>query len=206
MATERKYRHGDVEGAALRAARTLVETDGVSALSVRGIARAIGVSHAALYRHFADREALLAALGTEALTQLAREQAAARARHADPAAAVAAVARAYFRFALREPALYRAAFVVSNKAEHPALRAAADAAEAPALAALRELAEAGQLVASDIPRLAAILWALLHGFSTLAIDGQLTEGTIALGRGAAATIERALLEVVRRILADSPTR
>lgn len=200
MELTRKYRHGNVRAEALKAARAVVESDGTASLSLRRVARDVGVSHAALYRHFADRESLLAELGVEALTQLAREQVAAFDRHLDPTMQVDAVARAYFRFALREPGLYRIAFVIPRKTDFPPLRAAADAAERVPLLALDALAKAGMIRAADTGLLAPILWALVHGFSTLAIDGQLTEGKIAIGKGSAMAIERTMLDGVRRIL------
>jgi AcrR family transcriptional regulator len=203
MTTDRNYRHGDVRGAALRAAREIVETDGTASLSLRAVARAVGVTHPALYRHFADRDALLAELGIEALQQLARELSAACSRQEAPMAKAEALMRAYLRFAVREPGLYRVAFVLPRKTDYPALRAAADAVERVALEVLESLVAAGQLAKSDVRPLAPVLWALVHGFSTLAIDGQFTEGEIALGRGARSAIERGMLEGVRRILLSS---
>jgi AcrR family transcriptional regulator len=200
MIMKRNYRHGDVRGAALRAARAVVEADGTASLSLRAIARDVGVSHAALYRHFADRDALLAELGIDALQQLTRVLSTAFARADDPLARVDAIAKAYFRFALREPGLYRVAFVLPRKADYPALREAADATEAVPLRALDALVEAGLIPRAQLRLLAPTLWALLHGFSTLAIDGQFTEGIIALDRGATRAIEQAMLAGVRRVL------
>ena len=203
MTTDRNYRHGDVRGAALRAARDVVETDGPASLSLRAVAREVGVTHAALYRYFADRDALLAELGIEALQQLARELSAACGRHEAPMAKVEALTRAYLRFAMREPGLYRVAFVLPRKTKYPALRAAADAVERVALETLESLVVAGQLTEADVRTLAPVLWALVHGFSTLAIDGQFTEGEIALGRGSVSAIERGMLDGVRRLLASA---
>ncbi|MCU0647421.1 MAG: TetR/AcrR family transcriptional regulator [Gemmatimonadaceae bacterium] len=206
MSARSQYRHGDLRAAALEAARAAVAVDGAAALSLRAVARDVGVTHAALYRHFPDRDALLAELGVEALQQLAADQERARARTADPARALEAVALAYFRYALRDPALFRVAFVLARKSAYPALRAAADAAERPALLALHRAAEHGLIASAEVPHLAVMSWALLHGFSTLAIDGQFGEGAIAVPRGATAAIERALVDGVRRLLRiDAPT-
>lgn len=201
MTREQPYRHGDVHAAALRAARALIDEEGTGALSLRAVARRVGVSHAALYRHFADRDALLAELGVDALTQLAEELAAARAKARTPIGLVEAMGRAYFRFALREPGRYRVAFVLPRKTDFPALRAAADTVETAALDILQEVATAGLIARRDIRTLAPVLWALLHGMSLLAIDGQLTEGEIAVAKGNTRAIERALLTSVRRLLA-----
>src|SRR4029079_14956503 len=77
---KRPYHHGDLEAALLRAAGKLLDKEGVEALSLREVARRAGVSHAAPYRHFPERDALLAALAVEGFEWLAvgqREAAAA---------------------------------------------------------------------------------------------------------------------------------
>jgi AcrR family transcriptional regulator len=68
---DKKYHHGNLRQAAVAAALGLVEDGGEAGLSLRGLARRLGVSSAALYRHFSDREALLVAVAGEAQRQLA---------------------------------------------------------------------------------------------------------------------------------------
>jgi AcrR family transcriptional regulator len=65
------YRHGNLKSAALKAATRLVAAAGHEELSLREVAEAVGVAHRSLYNHFADREALLDAVATEAYTRLA---------------------------------------------------------------------------------------------------------------------------------------
>jgi AcrR family transcriptional regulator len=65
------YRHGNLKSAALKAAARLVAAAGHEQLSLREVAEAVGVAHRSLYNHFADREALLDAVATEAYTRLA---------------------------------------------------------------------------------------------------------------------------------------
>ncbi len=60
----RRYHHGGVRGAALDAAMALLDTEGAEAITMRAVAKAVGVDHRALYRHFPDREAILSALAT----------------------------------------------------------------------------------------------------------------------------------------------
>jgi AcrR family transcriptional regulator len=200
-----QYHHGAVRSAALDAARAAIADAGVAGLSLRAVAREIGVTHAALYRHFPDREALLAELGVSALEQLATAQRSALHRSSDPVATLENVALAYFRCAVGDPSQFRVAFVLSHKRAYPALRAAADAAEAPALAALRLAADAGAIPHNSVRSLAVSLWALVHGFSTLAIDGQLSEGQIAVDSGARTAIEDELRSAVRRVLGLATT-
>jgi AcrR family transcriptional regulator len=199
-----QYHHGDLRTAALQAARTALARDAHDPLSLRAIAREIGVTHAALYRHFPGREALLAELGTEALARLASTQRTALMTAASPIAAVEEVGLAYLRYAMRDPAQFRLAFVLSQKSAYPALRQAADAAESPALEALEGAAAAGIIASSDVRSCAVALWAMVHGMSILAIDGQLSEGGISAPGDDHTAIEHALLDGVRRLLGIAP--
>lgn len=88
------YHHGDLRPSLLRAAAKLLEKEGRDALSLRDLARRAGVSHNAPYRHFADRQALLAALAAEGFALLAAELEGRPWREQ---------AMAYLRFALANP-------------------------------------------------------------------------------------------------------
>src|SRR6478672_7153397 len=95
------YHHGNLRPALLRAATKTLEKEGVGALSLRDLARRAGVSHNAPYRHFPDRESLLAALaadGFEKLGQAMRGQGGKE------------MGEAYVRFALEHPQLFRLMF------------------------------------------------------------------------------------------------
>ena len=74
MRRKHHYHHGDLPAALLRAAGKLLEKEGLEALTLRTLARRTGVSHAAPYRHFRHREALLAALAAEGYAMLGRAQ------------------------------------------------------------------------------------------------------------------------------------
>lgn len=92
------YRHGNLQAAALAAARRLVATHGHNAVSMRQVAQEVGVAHRALYNHYRDREALLDAVAADAFTRLARRLAGTKTRRDFTAR--------YVRFALKDPALY----------------------------------------------------------------------------------------------------
>src|SRR5471032_1839693 len=66
----RGYHHGDLRNGLLEAARTILEEESLSALTLRAVARKAGVSHAAPYRHFPNHEALLVELGLEGFVEL----------------------------------------------------------------------------------------------------------------------------------------
>src|ERR1700752_1113561 len=110
MSTSRApYHHGDLRAACLRAAMELLEEHGETALSLRAVARRAGVSPAAPYRHYADRDALISAVAAVGYRELAERLAAA---HPSPSTPVqlAGVAIAYVQFALERPALFRIMF------------------------------------------------------------------------------------------------
>ncbi|MFO1149413.1 MAG: TetR/AcrR family transcriptional regulator [Alsobacter sp.] len=106
----RGYHHGQLRAALLHAARNLLRERGTGAFSLADAAKLAGVSPAAPYRHFRDREALLGAVARDGFTLFSARLAEARQGHADPRDAFAAMGRAYLAFARDEPGLYAAMF------------------------------------------------------------------------------------------------
>jgi len=159
----KSYHHGDLRAALLDAADALLDQGGDGAVSLREAARMAGVSPAAAYRHFADKEALLAALalrGFEAFGA-AMGQAVAQAGGSP----YVARGRAYIRFALARPGRFRLMFgpLLARSGAHPALQAASRQA----FAALQ--ADAGG-------REAALRgWGLVHGLALLILDGAIPD-------------------------------
>jgi len=149
------YHHGDLPAALLQAAGRTLEKRGIAALSLRDTARRAGVSHNAPYRHFPDREALLAALAAEGFATLGERLRGKPGRE---------MGEAYVRFALEQPQRFRLMFGgVLPIAKHPELSTAAQAA-------YQALVEAFK----DLPRpelAAAAAWSLVHGLSHLLLDG-----------------------------------
>ncbi|HEV8689124.1 MAG TPA: TetR/AcrR family transcriptional regulator [Ideonella sp.] len=172
------YHHGDLARALVRAATQLIEHAGPAALTLREAARLAGVSVAAPYRHFADREALLAAVLTEGFGELADETEQARCDAPDALAALRAVGLAYVAFAARRPSIYRLMFGPEcDKAHHPALMAAGQRALGVLVQAVREAQAAGR-VPPGPPELVALAgWSLCHGLASLHADGLLA-GTL----------------------------
>ena len=97
------YHHGELRPALLRAAAKILEREGREAISLRDLARRAGVSHAAPYRHFADRQALLAALAEDGFALLAADL---------QGKAWREQAVAYLRFALANPERFRLMFTL----------------------------------------------------------------------------------------------
>jgi AcrR family transcriptional regulator len=167
MSPKATYHHGDLRAALVRAAMELLEEDGESALSLRAVARRTGVSAAAPYRHYPDREALVSAVAAVGYEELAQQLAAA---HPEPSTPdqLARVAVAYVQFALERPALFRIMF--SEPCDHDNdERVAATAAVSAYLRAIVERTFPG----GDAESLATAIWALVHGLAFLYLDGKL---------------------------------
>ena len=136
------YHHGNLRAALLERAAEVIAERGIEALSLRGLARDLGVSHAAPSAHFADRRALLCELAKEGFRlSVAAMQAGAEAAGPDPVARYRALGRSYVRFAHENPSCFRAL-------NHPEVRAHKDAeltaARAAFVATLREGVEAAR--------------------------------------------------------------
>jgi AcrR family transcriptional regulator len=168
---ESDYHHGDLRQALLQAARQTLEQNGPSSLSLRELARRVGVSHAAPYRHFTSREELLIALATDGFDELTS-----RLRAAEKATGtLQGMGQAYVGFAVENPSLYKLMFSPELDRRRPELLAEAAAA---AFGLLRE-----QTTADDGERSGTLAaWALVHGLSQLLIDRLLSEELLAADR------------------------
>jgi AcrR family transcriptional regulator len=188
--TRARYHHGDLRNALLEAAQKLIAERGPESFSLREAARAVGVSPAAVYRHFSDRMALLAAIASEGTAQLgaAMEKAVARetarlpltatpAAHA--ASAFAAIATAYLEFALRHPAHFRVTFgpAVRDKSFVPRGGPSGRRPYLLLVDALDNLVTTGAIPAERRQGAEMAAWALAHGFATLIADGVLRIGS-----------------------------
>src|ERR1700730_8333961 len=119
----RPYHHGQLVPALRESARAILESEGLDRFSLRSVARRAGVSHAAPYRHYASREALLADVASDGLTQLRSELAHAAAAPGDRGERVVHIGGAYLRFASRHAGLLRLMFgpELPNRADFPGL-------------------------------------------------------------------------------------
>ena len=143
---------------------------GIAALSLREVARRLGVSHNAPFKHFASREALLAAMAEQGFEDLAARLAGAMT--GAPREAMTGRALAYVTFALERPAVFRLMFGGQvDPAHHPAL---AERAESSLRGITRHIAGAYGEAALDEATLSA--WAFVHGLANLLLDGQISEG------------------------------
>ncbi|MGQ0544505.1 MAG: TetR/AcrR family transcriptional regulator [Betaproteobacteria bacterium] len=156
------YHHGDLRTALLAAASDTLEEQGLAALSLREVARRAGVSHNAPYRHFADRESLLAELAAEGFRELGAALAAKAGRD---------MGEAYVRFALDHPNRFRLMFGGQLSAgRHAGLAAAGRHTYEVLLRAFR-----AQPGIADPDKAAAAAWSLVHGLAQLLLDGHFRE-------------------------------
>ena len=167
---------------------TAARVNGPEAVVVRDMARQVGVSHNAAYRHFASREDLLTAVAEVGLRGLAatmREELNATPRKRNPAERarqrLRAIGRAYVSYAIAEPGLFRTIWAASQYPSVPATAVPTDDT-APAdmsdpylilNAVVDELVDAGAIPASHRPYSETVAWSAVHGLSMLIINGPL---------------------------------
>jgi AcrR family transcriptional regulator len=168
----RPYHHGNLRAALLEEAERTLREQGVDGLSLRELARQVGVSHAAPRRHFADRQALLDALAEAGWERLGAEtRAAAQRAGADYEARLRAAGTAYVRFATRDAALLEVMFAGRQGRQAAALREAATRAFSVLVELVREGQASGVLEHDDPERMALLLFATVQGIATVANAG-----------------------------------
>jgi len=174
MGRRKPYHHGNLREALLESAIELIAETGPAGFTLRELARRAGVSHNAPYRHFRDRDALMAAVAkqgfhelTQAMLRAAGEQSAALARlkHAG---------LAYIAFALRRPEHFTVMFDAPAAVKtHPDSAQAAEEAFGTLLTFVKKGQEERRLVPGDTHQLALLVWSMVHGVAKLAITGRL---------------------------------
>lgn len=160
------YHHGNLRDALLAAGLAALEGADGKAPSLRELSRETGVSPTAVYRHFPDKQALDQALAREGLALLGRRQAEAAARVGGGDRGFAETGRAYVRFALAHPALFRLMFTQGQPLDqiHPA-DPARDLLTANTQAMTRDPVRAETL--------ALQAWSIAHGIAMLMLDGRI---------------------------------
>ena len=187
------YHHGDLRNALIEAGEQLLVQRGAASLSLREVAKLAGVSHAAPYRHFRDKAALLQALAESGFERLGAviRAAAERIPH-DPELKLVETGVAYVRLAVRNPALVQLMFAAGpGQSEDRATRQAALPVFAPLLAIAKTGIETGVFRDRDPRELALVAWTSMHGLALLLVSGQVRVNL---------TDEAALDELVRSLV------
>jgi AcrR family transcriptional regulator len=171
--SKRAYHHGDLRAALVETGMRLIEYSDADQLSLREVAREVGVSAAAVYRHFPDKAALLSALAAEGLERLGAAQRQAAADAGYGAQGFSASGRTYVRFALKHPSLFRMIMSHTPQVDH----FAADSGDVSSpmrwlRSSVAALAPEG--ATPDQHRQAALrAWSRVHGLAMLMLDGQI---------------------------------
>lgn len=192
------YHHGNLREALIAAAIQILVEEGISALSLREVARRAGVSQSAPYRHFADKEAVLAAVAAAGFRALACAMSQAAAGAESPARRVMALGRGYVSFGTQHPCLLRLMFSaeIANKSAYPELQAAGQTAYGLIRDAIAAYLAQAKATPIDPGVATVAAWALVHGLATLLIDRQIG------CEMSAAPNEEALIEAVTAILVN----
>lgn len=170
-----RYHHGDLPRAMLAEAVRTIERRGVEALTLRGVGEKLGVSRTALYRHFANKEALLGTVAQEGFRKLRTELFESWDQAGRGRAGFEAMGAAYVHFAVCHPSHYRVMFggvLRSNEAALPQGDKSVDAFGV-LVDALTELQGLSLARADGAPQLALFVWSVVHGVAMLALDGVL---------------------------------
>ena len=171
------YHHGDLRRALLDEAVRTIQTHGVEHLTLRSVGERLGVSRSALYRHFADKQSLLATVGKEGFRMLRQAIADAWEQNGRGRIGFQAMGKAYVQFAGAHPSHYRVMFgrFIESAAKDDHFLTEAKAAFQVLVDALVEQQSSGDIRRDDAVLMGRFVWALVHGTAMLVIDGQLPE-------------------------------
>ena len=172
----KRYHHGDLPRALVDAALHIVETQGTEALTLRAAARSAGVSQAAPYRHFTNKEAILAAVAEEGFRSLMGAIRQAAAAGEGPLGRLRGVGIGYVTFATSHPSHFRVMFgrEMADRRASPGLRRLATETFNLLVDSISDCQRAG-LVRTEEPAadLALTAWSSVHGLSALLVEGVL---------------------------------
>jgi len=175
--TEKTYHHGDLKNALIKAGIDILANEGAHALSLRKVAQKAGVSHAAPYAHFADKQALIAAISTAGyLIIQQRVENVIREYGDNPVELLVRTAWEYVQFAMDEPEHFEITFsgVVEKEKDYPALVDAAKKGFGLLTHVVERCQAEGILRPGPADLMAVSVWGAIHGFVTLSLEGQVS--------------------------------
>ncbi len=173
------YHHGDLPRQLVLRALDLIATQGVAAVTMRELSQIIGVSRMAAYRHFKNKHELLCAVAEHGFREIAhRYEAIVAQDHASALDALIDLGRTYVAFALENPELYRLMFgsELIHQPRPASMQAAATQAFSMLPATVARCQAQGLVRSGSSQAIASMLWSMMHGLSSLLIDGQLQTG------------------------------
>ena len=179
--TETGYHHGDLKNALIRAGVEILAEEGLRSLSLRKVAKQAGVSHAAPYAHFKDKQALIAAISTEGFKQLHSQiESVKETYRADPETLLIETAWAYFQFAFNEPDRFKLMFssALEKEADYPDFVEISHENFAQ-LVEIVEICQKGGVLKQGIPNMIAVgIWSTVHGYTSLILESQIPRSAI----------------------------
>ena len=175
MANKKTYHHGDLKNALIAAGIEILARQGVHALSLRQVALKAGVSHAAPYAHFADKQALIAAISTAGYQKVQeRVENVLNEYGNDPVQLLVRTGWEYVQFAMTEPEHFKITFsgMVEKEKDYPALVEAAQKSFSLLVQIVAQCQAAGVLRPGSADLTAVSVWGAIHGFVMLSLEGQ----------------------------------
>ena len=176
-ARKKSYHHGDLKNTLIQAGIEILSRDGVNALSLRNAARKAGVSHAAPYAHFSDKQALIAAIATDGHKKIYAKITGIMEKYPDdPLRQLIETAWAYAEFGFEQPDHFKITFsgAVEKARDYPALLEMTDKNFELVRALMRRCQAAGILNPGEPDLVAVGVWGLVHGFVSLIQEGQVS--------------------------------
>ncbi|HMV44913.1 MAG TPA: TetR/AcrR family transcriptional regulator [Leptospiraceae bacterium] len=167
------YHHGDLKKALLDSGVSILAEQGIKNLSLREAARRAGVSHTAPYRHFEDKDALLAAIAEEGFNRLILKLEEGIAKHPNnPLQRHYAIGEAYVQFALENPNHLQVMFgnVLEDYKKYSSLKQVSDKSFSLLVETIKDCQKAGIVKKSNAIQLALVAWSAIHGLSLLTIE------------------------------------
>jgi AcrR family transcriptional regulator len=172
--SHKPYHHGNLREALLEAAIRLIADVGPTAFTLREVARRAGVSHNAPYRHFQDRDDLMAAVATQGFKELTQAMLRAAALETDALERLKRAGSGYVTFALRRPEHFTVMFDAPIlKRKNPEYTAAEEQAFGTLVGLVKSCQETAQLPAGDSLQTALFAWTVVHGIAKLGITHRL---------------------------------
>ena len=171
------YHHGDLKNALIKAGVRILAKEGVSGLSLRKVAKQAGVSHAAPYSHFADKQALIAAISAEGFKQLYIQIKSVFEMHrADPETLLIETAWAYVQFALNKPDRFKLMFssVLEKEKEYAEFVEISQESFSQLMEIVETCQQGGILKSGASDVVAVSVWSTVHGFTSLLLEGQIS--------------------------------
>lgn len=167
------YHHGNLRLALLDAAVSQIKEVGVEKLSLRGIARTVGVSQTAPYRHFKDKNELLSEIATQAFNELYSLNYSSTDHHASPVANIQVIGMSYLQYAIKNPEKYRLLFgsTIQNRRSYCRLLEAGEKSFQLLIDQVERGIEIGDFIPGCSLILANTLWTQVHGAASLILDG-----------------------------------